>query len=50
MENEEIEFVGVSVTIQSAKGGYIVIIDGEPQVTTSLQKAIGFAREALSKQ
>ena len=50
MENEEIEFEGTSVTIDSVKGGYIVIIDGEPQVTTSLQKAIGFAREALSKQ
>ena len=36
MENEEIEFEGTSVTIDSVKGGYIVIIDGEPQVTTSL--------------
>lgn len=47
MENEEIKFV--SVTIESVKGGFIVNINGEPQVTTSLQKAIGFAREALSK-
>ena len=43
------EFKEICVSIQAVKGGFIVSGDTGTQVTTSLQKAIGLAREALKQ-
>ena len=43
------EFKEICVSIQAVKGGFIVSSNAGTQVTTSLQKAIGLAREALKQ-